>query len=55
VDAGITTIGKAGMAFARIIGVVLDNLIPGRAEERDLKVREEAGYAMRPFRAEIAI
>ncbi len=39
----ITTVGKTGMAVAGIIGVTLDNLIPGTEEERGLKAWSEAG------------
>lgn len=39
----ITTIGKTGMAVAGIIGLVLDNIIPGTEEERGLKAWAEAG------------
>ena len=33
----IEAIGKTGMAVAAIIGVVLDNLIPGTPRERGLE------------------
>jgi nucleobase transporter 1/2 len=39
----ITTVGKTGMAVGGIIGVVLDNLVPGTEEERGLKAWSEAG------------
>jgi hypothetical protein len=39
----ITTIGKTGMAVAGIIGLVLDNVLPGTEEERGLKAWADAG------------
>jgi len=39
----VTTIGKTGMAVAGIIGLVLDNIVPGTEEERGLKAWAEAG------------
>lgn len=39
----ITTVGKTGMAVAGIIGLALDNIIPGTEEERGLKAWAEAG------------
>jgi len=36
----ITTIGSTGMAVAAITGLILDNLIPGTAEERGLVSQE---------------
>jgi hypothetical protein len=33
----ITTVGKTGMAVGGIIGLVLDNIVPGTEEERGLK------------------
>jgi xanthine/uracil permease len=38
----ITTIGKTGMAVAGIIGMVLDNIVPGTEEERGLKAWADA-------------
>jgi solute carrier family 23 (nucleobase transporter), member 1 len=35
----VTTIGSTGMAVAAILGLFLDNIIPGTAEERGI-----AGY-----------
>lgn len=35
----VTTIGKTGMAVAAILGLILDNIIPGTPEERGLKPR----------------
>lgn len=35
----ITTIGKTGMAVAAIMGLILDNLIPGTLEERGISQR----------------
>ena len=34
----VKSIGMTGMAVAAIIGIVLDNLIPGTPEERGLDV-----------------
>lgn len=39
----ITTVGKTGMAVAGLIGLTLDNIIPGTEEERGLKAWAEAG------------
>jgi nucleobase transporter 1/2 len=39
----ITTVGKTGMAVGGIIGLVLDNIVPGTEEERGLKAWAEAG------------
>lgn len=39
----ITTVGKTGMAVAGLIGLTLDNIIPGTQEERGLKAWAEAG------------
>lgn len=39
----ITTVGKTGMAVAGIIGLVLDNIVPGTDEERGLKAWTDAG------------
>jgi xanthine/uracil permease len=39
----VTTIGKTGMAVAGIIGLVLDNIVPGTEEERGLTAWAEAG------------
>jgi nucleobase transporter 1/2 len=39
----ITTVGKTGMAVAGLIGLFLDNIIPGTEEERGLKAWAEAG------------
>ena len=39
----VTTIGKTGMAVGGIIGLVLDNIIPGTEEERGLTAWAEAG------------
>ena len=33
----VKAIGETGMAVAAIIGIVLDNVIPGTPEERGLK------------------
>ena len=38
----ITTVGKTGMAVGGIIGLVLDNIVPGTEEERGLKAWAEA-------------
>jgi len=38
----ITTVGKTGMAVGAIIGMVLDNLVPGSDEERGLTAWAEA-------------
>ncbi|MEE8540877.1 MAG: solute carrier family 23 protein [Desulfobacterales bacterium] len=38
----VTTIGKTGMAVGGIIGLVLDNLVPGTDEERGLTAWAEA-------------
>ncbi|UCD70910.1 MAG: purine/pyrimidine permease [Syntrophobacterales bacterium] len=39
----ITTVGKTGMAVAGLIGLTLDNILPGTEEERGLKAWAEAG------------
>jgi len=39
----ITTVGKTGMAVGGIIGLVLDNIVPGTDEERGLKAWADAG------------
>ncbi len=39
----ITTVGKTGMAVAALIGLFLDNIVPGTEEERGLKAWAEAG------------
>jgi len=39
----VTTIGKTGMAVGAIIGLVLDNIVPGTDEERGLKAWADAG------------
>lgn len=39
----ITTVGKTGMAVAGIIGLILDNIVPGTDEERGLKAWVDAG------------
>ncbi len=39
----ITTVGQTGMAVAGLIGLTLDNIIPGTEEERGLKAWAEAG------------
>ncbi|MBW2057047.1 MAG: purine/pyrimidine permease [Deltaproteobacteria bacterium] len=39
----ITTVGKTGMAVGGLIGLVLDNIVPGTEEERGLKAWAEAG------------
>jgi len=38
----ITTVGKTGMAVGGIIGLILDNIVPGTDEERGLKAWAEA-------------
>jgi nucleobase transporter 1/2 len=39
----ITTVGSTGMAVAGLIGLTLDNIVPGTEEERGLKAWVEAG------------
>jgi nucleobase transporter 1/2 len=39
----ITTVGSTGMAVAGLIGLTLDNIVPGTEEERGLKAWAEAG------------
>ena len=34
----IESIGKTGMAVAAIIGITLDNVVPGTPEERGIKI-----------------
>ncbi|NIQ39923.1 MAG: xanthine permease [Proteobacteria bacterium] len=39
----ITTVGQTGMAVGALIGLTLDNIIPGTEEERGLKAWADAG------------
>jgi len=39
----ITTVGSTGMAVGGLIGLTLDNIVPGTEEERGLKAWAEAG------------
>jgi xanthine/uracil permease len=39
----VNTVGQTGMAVGGLIGLTLDNIIPGTEEERGLKAWGEAG------------